>query len=265
MGKQAERKISELWTPNIDDLPIFKPAEVGSPFQIKTSIIEMVQDSPFTGKEDPNLHLRSFLQLCNTFKMEGIDDNQLRARLFPYSLTHKALQWFYTLEVSTVEKWESLVRAFIAKFYSPEKTQTLCSRITSFTQSTTETITEAFDRFNDYVLACPHHRYSQADLVMKFYDGLQASSRAIIDASTGGSIIDLTPTKAYALFKKVADNDAWASVGRTQLIPSMGKARSVQEEKRTEDMEAKINFLMRRMEKLEMESQLHTSKENASL
>ncbi|CAN6283727.1 unnamed protein product [Urochloa humidicola] len=265
MGEQLERKISELWTPNVDDLPIFKLAEVGSPFQIKTSIIEMVQESPFTGKEDPNLHLRSFLQLCNTFKMEGVDDNQLRARLFPYSLTDKELQWFYTLEVSMIEKWESLVQAFIAKFYSPEKMQTLRSRITSFAQSTTEIITKAFERFNDYVRACPHHRYSQADLVMKFYGGLQASSRAIIDASVGGSIIDLTPTKAYALFKKEADNDAWASIGRTQLIPSMGKARSVQEEKRTKDMEAKIDFLMRRMEKLEMESQLHSSKKNASL
>ncbi|CAN6328638.1 unnamed protein product [Urochloa humidicola] len=243
MGQQAERKISELWTPNVADLPIFKLAEVGSPFQIKASIIEMVQDNPFTGKEDPNLHLRSFLQLCNTFKIEGVDDNQLRARLFPYSLTDKALQWFYTLE----------------------KTQTLHSRITSFAQSTTETITEAFERFNDYVLACPHHRYSQAGLVMKFYGGLQALSRAIIDASTGGSIINLTPTKAYALFKKVADNDAWASVGHTQLIPSMGKARRVQEEERIGDMEAKIDFLMRRMHKLEMESQLQSSKENGSL
>ncbi|CAN6299739.1 unnamed protein product [Urochloa humidicola] len=265
MGEQAERKISELWTPNVDDLSIFKLAEVGSPFQIKTSIIEMVQNSPFTGKEDPNLHLLSFLQLCNTFKMEGVDDNQLRARLFPYSLTDKALQWFYTLEVSMVEKWESLVQAFFAKFYSPEKMQTLRRRITSFAQTTTETITEAFERFNDYILACPHHRYSQVDLVMKFYGGLQASSRAIIDASTGGSIIDLTPTKAYALFKKVADNDAWASVGRTQLIPSMGKARSVQEEKSIGDMEAKIDFLVRRMQKLEMESQLRGSKENTSL
>ncbi|CAN6177789.1 unnamed protein product [Urochloa humidicola] len=83
MGEQAERKISELWTPNVDDLPIFKLAEVGSPFQIKTSIIEMVQDSPFTGKEDPNLHLRSFLQLCIPFKMEGVDDNQLREDFSP--------------------------------------------------------------------------------------------------------------------------------------------------------------------------------------
>ncbi|CAN6234282.1 unnamed protein product [Urochloa humidicola] len=122
MGEQPERKISELWTPNVADLPIFKLAEVGSPFEIKNSIIEMVQDNPFTSKEDPNSHLRSFLQLCNTFKMDGVDDNQLRARFFPFSWRDKACEWFYTLEVSMVEDWESLVEAFIAKFYSPEKT-----------------------------------------------------------------------------------------------------------------------------------------------
>ncbi|CAN6216923.1 unnamed protein product [Urochloa humidicola] len=265
MGEQVDRKISKLWTPNVDDLLIFKLAEFGSPFQIKTSIVDMVKDSPFTSKEDPNLHLRSFLQLCNTFKMGGVNDNQLRARLFPYSLTDMALQWFYTLEVSMVEKWESLVQAFFANFYTPEKTQTLRSRITSFAQSTTETITEAFKHFNDYILACPHHKYSQADLVMKFYGGLQASSWAIINVSAGGSIIDLTPTKAYALFKKVSDNDTWASVGCTQLIPPMGKARSVQEEEHIGDMEAKVDFLMRRMHKLEMESQIQSSKENTSL
>ncbi|CAO2210621.1 unnamed protein product [Urochloa humidicola] len=90
MGEQPEGKIGELWTPNVDDLPIFKLAEVGRPFEIKTSVIEMVQDNPFAGKEDPNSHLRSFIQLCNTFKMDGVDDNQLRARLFPFSLRDKA-------------------------------------------------------------------------------------------------------------------------------------------------------------------------------
>jgi hypothetical protein len=41
--------------------------------------------------------------------------------------------------------------------------------------------------------------------------------RTIIDASVRGSIIELTPTQAFTLFKKVADNDTWASSGR--LLP----------------------------------------------
>jgi hypothetical protein len=59
MGEQApqERKIGELCTPDMVDLPILNLAEIGRPFEIKTSTIRMVQRSPFTGKEDPNLHL----------------------------------------------------------------------------------------------------------------------------------------------------------------------------------------------------------------
>ena len=57
MGEPRERKIGELCTPDITDLPILNLAEIARPFEIKTSTIRMVQHSPFTGKEDPNLHL----------------------------------------------------------------------------------------------------------------------------------------------------------------------------------------------------------------
>jgi hypothetical protein len=32
----------------------------------------MVQHSPFTGKEDPNLHLQAFVQLYQTFNMDEV-------------------------------------------------------------------------------------------------------------------------------------------------------------------------------------------------
>jgi hypothetical protein len=87
MGEQPsqERKIGELCTPAIVDLPILNLTEIGRPFEIKTSTICMVQHSPFTGKEDLNLHLQAFIQLCQTFNMDGVTQDQMRARLFPFS------------------------------------------------------------------------------------------------------------------------------------------------------------------------------------
>jgi hypothetical protein len=62
MGDQPqERKIGELCTPDIVDLPIVNLAEIGRMFEIKTSTIHMVQHSPFTGKEDLSLHLQAFI------------------------------------------------------------------------------------------------------------------------------------------------------------------------------------------------------------
>jgi hypothetical protein len=48
MGEQPpqERKIGELCTPDIIDLPILNLAEIGRPFEIKTSTIRMVQTHP---------------------------------------------------------------------------------------------------------------------------------------------------------------------------------------------------------------------------
>jgi hypothetical protein len=83
----------------------------------------------------------------------------------------------------------------------------LRNKIATFAQYPTETISEAFERFNDYTLAVPHYKFPKEDLVQKFYQGLTLASRMIIDAKAGGSIIELTPTEAFTLFKKVADND----------------------------------------------------------
>jgi hypothetical protein len=96
MGEQPqlECKIGELCTPDIVNLPIFNLTEIGRPFEINTSTIRMMQHSPFTGKEDPNLHLQAFIQLCQTFNMDGVTQDQMRASLFPFSLLRKALQWF---------------------------------------------------------------------------------------------------------------------------------------------------------------------------
>jgi hypothetical protein len=61
----------------------------------------MVKHSPFTGKEDPNLHLQAFVQLCQTFYEDGVTQDQMRARLFLFSLLGKALHWFHTLPVES--------------------------------------------------------------------------------------------------------------------------------------------------------------------
>jgi hypothetical protein len=130
MGDQPqERKIGELCTPDIIDLPILNLTKIGRPFEIKTSTIHMVQHSSFTGKEDPNLHLQVFIQLCQTFNMDGVTQDQMRARLFLFSLLRKALQWLCSQPVEMVQDWNALMRAFMKEYYSPSKTQSLRNKI----------------------------------------------------------------------------------------------------------------------------------------
>ncbi|KAK8458318.1 hypothetical protein SEVIR_3G356466v4 [Setaria viridis] len=55
MGEQPECKLSELWTPNIDNLLILNIAKVEGSFEINTSINDMVQHNAFTSKKDANI------------------------------------------------------------------------------------------------------------------------------------------------------------------------------------------------------------------
>jgi hypothetical protein len=177
----------------------------------------------------------------------------MRARLFPFSLLGKALQWFYSQPAETVQDWNALMRAFMKEYYSLGKTQSLRNKIATSVQYPTKTILEAFERFNDCTRAVPHHKFPKEDLIQKFYQGLTMVSRTVIDVSAGGSIIDLTPTQAFTLFKKVTDNDTWASSGCFLPVQPAWNVKGVLQVEKEDTLESKIDSLMWRLEKMEIE------------
>jgi hypothetical protein len=184
--------------------------------------------------------------------MDGVTRDQMRARLFPFSLLGKDLQWFYYQLMETVQNWGTLMRAFMKEYYSLSKTQSLRNKIATLAQYPTKIISEAFERFNEYTRVVPHHKFPKEDLVQKFYQGLTMASRTIIDASAGGSIIELTSTQAFTLFKKVADNDTWASSGCLLLVQPTRNVKGVLQVEKEEILEGKIDSLMQRLEKMEI-------------
>jgi hypothetical protein len=147
------------------------------------------------------------------------------------------------------------MRAFMMEYYSLGKTQSLRNKIATFVQYPTKTISEAFECFNEYTRAVPHHKFPKEDLVQKFYQGLTMALRTIIDASAGGSIIELTPTEAFTIFKKVVDNYTLASSGRLRLVQPTGNVKGVLQVEKENILEDKINSLMRRFEKMEIEKE----------
>jgi hypothetical protein len=60
-------------------------------FELKSSLNNMVQASPFYGKpnEDANAHLQNFLELCETIVIRGVAANASRLRLSLFSLLGK--------------------------------------------------------------------------------------------------------------------------------------------------------------------------------
>lgn len=75
--------------------------------------------------------------------------------------------------------------------------------------------------------------------------------RAQIDASSGGSILSLTPTETENLFKKIAENEAWGADRAPSQSQSSAVAKSVLEVDKMKILGGKIDSLMRRFERME--------------
>jgi hypothetical protein len=87
----------------IDSTPIYqyvvptstshRPKESSKPiltptYELCPCLVAMVQNQSFSGKvdENPYLHLQEFEQTCDCLHIEGMSDETLRWKLFPFSL-----------------------------------------------------------------------------------------------------------------------------------------------------------------------------------
>ena len=85
----AEKTLREFSVPSTDNVATGPKINVGDVnFELKSSLINMVQASPFCGKpnEDANAHLQNFLELCDTVVIRGVTAYVIKLHFFPFSL-----------------------------------------------------------------------------------------------------------------------------------------------------------------------------------
>ena len=159
---------------------IVRPPVQANNFELKPSVIQMVQqNTQFNGlqDEDLNTHIQLFLELCDTFKFNGVSEDAVRLKLFPFSLKGKARQWLTSLPRGSITTWEELLKKFMDKFFPPSKTAKLWADIQSYRQTDSETLYETWDRFKESLHKCPHHGIPEWLQVQIFYNGLNYQTR----------------------------------------------------------------------------------------
>ena len=101
MAQPERRTLGDFAMPDISGSfgGIVTPTIANNNFEIKPSIIQMVQNNQFWGLqgEDSYAHILTFLNVCATFKINGVTDDAIRLRLFPFSDRDKAQLWLASL------------------------------------------------------------------------------------------------------------------------------------------------------------------------
>ena len=106
LAREAQRKKNREMVPvmqmfnhgNVFTFPEVPRVDANN-FELRIPLIQRVEQHTFAGRatEDANRHLSRFVEIANTLKLNGVDNDAIRVGLFPFSLTDSAKEWFECL------------------------------------------------------------------------------------------------------------------------------------------------------------------------
>ncbi|KAK8666053.1 hypothetical protein V6N13_006205 [Hibiscus sabdariffa] len=179
-------------------------------FELKPVMFNMFNTlGQFDGSpaENTRQHLKSFLEICNSFKIHGVSNDVLKLKLFPYSLRDKAKAWLNNLPPGSFQSWTELCRSFLAKFSYNNMTGKLRNEITSFKQEDNKAMHEAWERYRDLFCRCPMHGLPKWTQVSIFYNSVNTPTRMMLDDSANGTLLDKPHKEDLEILEKLAQNN----------------------------------------------------------
>ena len=110
-----------------------------------------------TVSEHPNDHIEYLEDMMN--------DEYNRCKLFSFSLEGDARKWLDQLPAGSPTCWKEIRSAFINHFFDETRYWDVRKKISTFRQDPQESFRNAWKRFKSYQPECPHHGYSEPQLI----------------------------------------------------------------------------------------------------
>ncbi|XP_042055746.1 uncharacterized protein LOC121800233 [Salvia splendens] len=204
--------------------PVNNAGIAANNFELKPGLINRAEAHAFggTGSEDANKHLTKFIQISNTVKANGVTDDQVRLRLFPFSLKDDAKEWYDSMGPNSVPIWDAMVQLFLEKYYPPNEALKRQAEVIQYVMQPQENVQEAWKRFKYFMRRCPNHGLSPGQQILAFYRGSTPKSMRELNMSAGGSLLKLGEYDALEVIERVASNaEGWRNKrSKTYMVAS---------------------------------------------
>ncbi|KAL1534726.1 hypothetical protein AAHA92_30872 [Salvia divinorum] len=219
-------------------------------FELKRGLIQMAENNAFRGRptEDPNKHITKFIQICNTTKINGVTDEQIRLRVFPFSLEDDAKDWLDSMEPNSIRTWDAMVEKFLEKYYPPSEALKRLSAILTFEQAPQESIRGAWERFKGLLKRCPNHGLNQTHQILSFYKGCLPEAKRELNLSAGGSLLKTGEAAAMEVIERVTSNDEGWNNERSKVH----KIASASEGNHQDNMSKQMELIHKKLDLLGM-------------
>ncbi|XP_062173532.1 uncharacterized protein LOC133878994 [Alnus glutinosa] len=217
----GNRTLKELAAPDLNQQPLcitFPTLDATTTFELKSGLIHLLPTFYGLTGEDPHKHLKELHVVCTSMKPTGVTEEQIKLRAFPFSLKDSAKDWLYYLPSGSITTWNEMKRLFLEKYFPASRASNIRKEICGVRQQNGESLHEYWERFKKLCASCPHHQISEQLLIQYFYEGLLPIDRNMIDAASGGALVDKTPEAARNLIANMAANSQQFST-RLDLQP----------------------------------------------
>ncbi|KAH9793911.1 hypothetical protein KPL71_004706 [Citrus sinensis] len=249
-----ERPFKDYFSPlaNLSTSCIRYPNVAARSFELKPSVLNCLPTFYGLEKEDPYNHLNDFHAICQTFKYENFSDDDVKLRLFPFSLKDRARSWLNTLPTNSIASWEQMVTKFLNKYFPVHKTNSIRREISEFTQREDEQFFETWERFNGLLLKCPHHGYEKWHQCQYFLEGLLPNVQEWLMATSGGELMSKSASEIWEFFQRQADNSQQRSrsLRNTRRIKGVNEVQIGESSSEIKEVKAIIEGLSRQIASL---------------
>ena len=106
--------LREFAAPNLEAQPLsIIYAALDKPLKLNSGFINQLSKFYGLAGEDPYCHISEFLITCSAVVPEGISQDQIRLRAFPFSLLGNAKDWLYYMPTGSFSTWTILHKLFL--------------------------------------------------------------------------------------------------------------------------------------------------------
>jgi hypothetical protein len=117
MAVARQQTLKELAAPNVENQPLWININNNVNFELKSGFIHLLPTfNGFTG-EDPHTHLKEFHMVCVDMKPNGVDEEQVKWKAFPFSLKGAAKAWFFSILPCSIGTWNAMKKIFLEKYF----------------------------------------------------------------------------------------------------------------------------------------------------
>ncbi|KAL0381117.1 UNVERIFIED_CONTAM: hypothetical protein Sangu_0176000 [Sesamum angustifolium] len=77
-------------------------------FELKSGLVQLLSTFCGLAGEDPHKYLKEFHVVCSGMRPQGITEEQIKLRAFPFYLADQAKNWLYFLPSGSIMTWNYL-------------------------------------------------------------------------------------------------------------------------------------------------------------